>query len=233
MLSTTRAIVLRTVKHSDSAVVAHVYTEQFGRRSCMVRAGGKNRARQAALLPLSRVELVVSEVGDGGLLSAREIRIDRPYLQLHTDPLRGAIALFVQEVFYRTLRADAPDPELFAFVEHALEEVDTTASLALLPQRVLIGLAHQLGFLPASPQAPFSGFDLREGAFFPGPAMHEQCMEPEETKALVALLEDSAPPSVSASVRRSLLERLLLFFRLHVEGFGEPRSVAVLHHVLH
>lgn len=233
MLTTTRAIVLRTVKHSDSAVVAHVFTEQFGKRSCMVRAGGKNRSRQAALLPLSRVELVVAEVGDGGLLNAREVRIEKPYQHLHTDPLRGALALFVQEVFYRTLRADTPDPELFAFVERTLEEVDTSASTALLPQRMLIGLAHELGFLPEVPQGPYSGFDMREGAFFNGPAMHEFCMGPEETVALVALLEGSTPPAVPAALRRSLLEHVLMFFRLHVEGFGELRSVAVLHQVLH
>lgn len=234
MLSTTRAVILRTVKHSDHGVVAHVYTELFGKRSCMVRAGGRNRDRQAALLPLSRVELVVVDPGEGDLLSVREMRIDRPYQRLHTEPLRGALALFTQEVLYRALRADTADDELFAFVQDALEELDSGEGTALFPHHLLIGLAHQLGFLPQIPSDRPDGFDMRDGCYFKGAPAHDLCMDADQTTAMISLMSEgdgATPPS--STLRRTLLERMLLFYRLHIEGFGELRSLPVLQQVLH
>ena len=60
MLQTTRAIVLRTIRHGDRGVVLKAFTEASGLRGYMVRTGGKGPSRMAALQPLARVELVVT-----------------------------------------------------------------------------------------------------------------------------------------------------------------------------
>jgi hypothetical protein len=39
-------------------------------------------------------------------------------------------------------------------------------------------------------------------------------------------------PVIPASQRRELLDHLLLYFRMHLEGLGELKSPAILHQVL-
>lgn len=238
-LQTTRAVVLRAIKHADKSSVIRVYTERFGLRAYMVRTGTKGASQRAALLPLSRLELVVPEAGGHDLRTVRDIRIDRPFTRLQQEPVRGVLMLFAQEVFNRTLREESADQGLFGFVERTLEALDTGGDLAHQPLFLLVGLCKHLGFSPEVPVAGETRFDLREGYFFPGEAPHELCMAPDQAFLFARILACSegqegglAPLTSTAETRRRLLDDLLIYYRLHVEGFGELRSLDVLRSVL-
>lgn len=239
MLQTTKAVVLRVVKYADKSVVLRAYTEQFGLRSYMVRTGAKGASMFAALQPLSRVELVAPEAGERDMRTVRDLRIHRPYTRVQQEPLRGVLLLFAQEVFDRTLREESADAQLYGFVQEALESMDTGMDMAHQPLLLLVGLSRQLGFFPEAPEADEQRFDLREGYFFQGDAPHEFCMEPAQAAlfaeliAQVEMREGAVVPfKASTEVRRRLMDDLLIYFRLHVEGFGELRSLEVLRAVL-
>ena len=235
MLHTTRAIVLRTFKHGDRTTVLKAYTEAFGARSYMVRIASKSGSRNAALQPLGRLELVVTETSERDMHAVRELRVEHPYTRLHIDHARGALALFAQEVCYRTLREETADPALFSFIQAALEAMDTGDDIAHFPLILLTQLTKHLGFFPEPPTIGEDRFDLREGCFFSGTVHHEHCMEPALSKAFASLLTvDFAHGSASipSTTRRELLDQLLVYFRLHVDGFGELRSPEMLHQVL-
>ena len=236
MVYTTRAIVLKTFKHGDRTVVLKAFTELHGLRSFLVRAGGKSGVSGAALQALNRVELVVSEHAERDLHAVRELRVDRPYQQVPYDALRGTLALFVQEVLYKVLRGEAADAELFHFLDDALEAMDTGPEVRNFPLVFLLRLSGQLGFLPAPPAVGEDRFDLKEGEFIQGTAPHGHTMGPPLSGYLAQLLtEELGTPSgtpIPTAHRRALLDHLLLYYRMHVEGLGELRSPAVLHQVL-
>ncbi|MBL0045948.1 MAG: DNA repair protein RecO [Flavobacteriales bacterium] len=237
MLHTTRAVVLRTVKHTDRSTVVKACTELFGTRSYLVRTGQKGGSKNSALQPLSRVEMVVSESQERDMHSVRELRVERPYTQLSSDPIRGMLALFAQEVLYRTLREETGDLALFSFVQEALEAMDTGDDVPYFPLKLLVQLMQHLGISPASPLPGESRFDMREGYFFAGVPPHELCMAPPQSALFAALIhadwnEITTSKLEPALVRRALLDDLLIYYRLHVEGFGELRSPAVLHALL-
>lgn len=237
MLHTTRAVVLRTVKYTDKSTVLKACTEMFGTRSYLVRTGQKGGSKNAALQPLSRVEMVVSESHERDMHSVRELRVERPYMQLSSDPMRGMLALFAQEVLYRTLREETGDLALFFFVQEALEAMDTGEDVPSFPLKLLVQLMQHLGISPGSPLPTELRFDMREGCFFAGMPPHELCMAPPQSALFAALLNADWNDTVAskrepASVRRALLDDLLIYYRLHVEGFGELRSPAVLHALL-
>ena len=236
MLHTTRAIVLRTFKHGDSAIILKAYTEAFGARSYIVRISKRSSAKPAHLQPLDRLELVVSESGEREMHTVREVRMERAYVGIAGDPVRGLLLLFAQEVFYRTLKEESPDESLFHFVQEILEEIDSGENLGMLPLLLLLRLAGHLGFLPEPPGPGEELFDLREGHFFSGVPGHGFYMDRNSSLALAELLK--AGPSgthipLASELRKSLLEQLLDYFRLHVEGFGQLRSPAILHALLH
>lgn len=235
MLQTTRAIVLKTIRHGDHTVVLKAWTGRFGKRSYLVRTG-KRGAAISALQPLSRIELVVDEHAERDLHAVREVRVERPYIRLPFDPVRGALALFVQEVLYKVLKEESPDPGLNTFIDRALEAIDTVEDLAHFPLVFLLQLSGHLGFFPEPPQGGEEYFDLQEGHFIPHAHPHGHTLGPPLSQAFIRLLDtdlDHMPQfGIPGPQRRDLLDHLLLYFRLHLEGIGEMRSPVVLHEAI-
>lgn len=233
MLSTVRAIVLKTFRYGDRSLVLKAYTGHAGLRTYIVRPG---KGGSAMLQALNRIELVVDENQQRDIHHAREFRVHAPYGRIGVEPMRSIVALFVQEVLYRVLREEAADPALFGFLEDALERLDSAGGVRYFPAIFLVRLSEHLGFLPVAPEEGEDRFDLREGHFVRGAAQHGSTMAPLPSAALAALLPlqlgGSPDPEVPAAVRRELLDHLLLYYRIHLEGVGELRSPAVLHQVL-
>ncbi|MDQ3101277.1 MAG: DNA repair protein RecO [Bacteroidota bacterium] len=236
MLHTTRAIVLRTIRHGDSSVILKAFTQRSGLRSFVVRTGAKKGIRMAMLEPLNRLEMVVTENAERDLNNVREIRVLRPYTRIPYDPIRGTVALFIQEVLYKVLREESADDDLYLFVEEALEVMDQQEDIRHFPIQFLLQLSGHLGFLPEPPAQSEDRFDLKEGYFMTGDAPHGHTMGPPLSFALARLLtvDRFSPPPIPLPLeqRRQLLDHLLLYYRLHIEGLGELRSPAVLHQVL-
>lgn len=236
MLITTTAIVLKVIRHGDSKVVLKAWTTHAGLRSYVVRAGGKRGNGMAALQALNRLELVVQEHADRDLHFVRELRLAKPYTNIPVDPIRGSVALFIQELLYKVLRQESADEGLNEFLEHALETLDTTPDIRHYPLLFLIQFSGHLGFFPERPAQGEDRFDLREGHFVKGVAEHAHTLSPTLSAALAGLLDvqlaQVPQPPLPAATRRELLDHLLLYFRMHLEGLGELRSPAVLHQVL-
>jgi len=234
---TTRAIVLRTIRHGDKGVVLKAFTESFGLRGYMVRTGAKGPARMAQLQPLARVELVVTEREDRDLHQLREVRLERPYINLPTDPVRGAVALFVQELLVRVLREESADPALFAHLLSLLEMLDTVQDLSHFPLHLLVALMGPLGIAPEPPEDGEDHFDLREGRFVHAREAYGHVVGPAQAMPLAELLREGAfpvgnGPRMTGALRRALFDQLVLYYRMHLEGLGELRSPVVLHQVL-
>ncbi|MBK8225761.1 MAG: recombination protein O N-terminal domain-containing protein [Flavobacteriales bacterium] len=234
MLITAEAIVLRAIAHGDRSVVLKAWTRHAGARSYLVRLGAKGQ--QAALQPLSRIEVIADERPDRELHSARSVRVTRPFLRIAFDPVRGAVALFAQELFYRVLRAESADEELHEAVEEIIEAIDSQGDPRWLPHQALMRLSGPLGFRPELPDAGLDHFDLQEGRFVPAGARHGHLLAPPLSTALSELIRtelNAAPAIVATSAQRNeLLDHLLLYYRLHLEAMGAMRSPAVLRAVL-
>jgi DNA repair protein RecO (recombination protein O) len=182
------------------------------------------------------VELVVTESADRELHHLREVRVERPYLNLSNDVMRGTVALFVQELLVRVLREESADTALFDFLQQALEALDTTPDIAHYPLVLLVELSRHMGIDPEAPVGGEDHFDLREGRFVPASQAHGHVIGPPHSHALAALLRSDLASMgalrIPGPVRRELLDQLLLYYRMHLEGLGELRSPSVLHQVL-
>jgi hypothetical protein len=61
-------------------------------------------------------------------------------------------------------------------------------------------------------------------------------MDPCIASAFASLLHSELHGSempLDAAVRRDLLDQVLIYYRMHIEGFGQLRSLDVLHALLH
>lgn len=239
MISKTRGIVFKTIKYSDNSLIAKIYTENLGLRSYMIRGvnGKKSSSKKSAFQSLSILDMVVYEKEKGGLQNIREIESIYPYKSWPFDIRKSCIALFLNEVMYRSIHNEEPDEALFQFLLQSLITLDEAEiSVENYHLQFLAGLSRYLGFAPRnnfSSQNHF--FDMQEGLFISEKPLHSNYLEPALSLKLFHLITDPEQIrqlTINAASRNELLLKLIDYYRLHIPGFGEMKSHLVLKDVL-
>ena len=139
MLHTTDAIVLSLQPHSDKAHVLHAYTRDGGRVNYRVYGIGRKNAA-GVYNPLSLIQITADDY------SIRSAQLNYVSTTTTTNPHKQAIALFLGEVLYHTLRHPMPDEPMFEFIAEAVKALDTTSEPQNFHLQFLIGFAEKLGF---------------------------------------------------------------------------------------
>ncbi|HZK06874.1 MAG TPA: DNA repair protein RecO [Bacteroidales bacterium] len=237
MLHRTRAIVLKTIKYSETSVIAHMFTEAFGLRSYIIKGvfGKKKNGTRTLLQSLSLLDLVVYEKPRAGLQNIKEISIAQPYTNISFDVHKGAILMFLNEIIYKSIGEQEPDEDMFRFIYNQLVTLDeTTSGIADFHLTFIIRFTKYLGFLPRNTYSDRNTyFDMQEGEFVSLPPLHTNFMNPYYSRQLNMLLQESSQKIFeNASMRNALLEKIIIYYSLHVPAFGEVKSLPVLHQLL-
>jgi DNA repair protein RecO (recombination protein O) len=240
MLIKTRGIILRTIKYRESSLILEVYTELKGLRKYIISGVRSRRAKtQAGLLQImSLVELVAYEREDRDLTRIKEVRPAEIYQRIPFDFRRGSLGLFLAEVARKTIREREENTPLFRFLYATFLFLDrTTDPIGNLHLHYLLELSTFLGFLPAGDYSPGTPlFDLREGEFTGGLPDHKYYLEEARAAQLQELLgvsrADVHRVALSRDDRRALLDALIIYYRLHLEGLKEIHSHEVLRQVM-
>lgn len=239
MLVKTQAIIFRAYKYGETSLIVEAYTEQMGLRKYIVSGVRKANAKVGASLlqPMSQVQLVAYERADRDLHRIKEIRAAYHFQQLPFDVRKGTVGLFMVEVARKAIREEEQNLTLFQFLQLAFQWLDATPhSFANLHLTFLLELAEHLGFAPAEgygTETPI--FDLLAGDFVGDLPDHPNYLTDQEAQALAKLLAYSMHTShelaFNRSVRQRLLDNLVLFFQIHLEGIGEIHTHQILRDV--
>lgn len=232
----TTGIVLHSVKYSDSANIITMYTRQFGRVAYMVYGVNKKKSvcRAALLQPLSLVEIDVFHVPNKEIQRIKEIRIAYPFAGIPYDAFKNAIALFVSEVLFRTLRQTECDESLFQFLENSIQQLDCcTNGVSNFHLVFMLNLTLYLGFEPnRDSNSALHYFDLLNGAFLSEKPLHIHYLKPDVSVDIAALMQTDYTNmhhlNFTRKRRTEILETLVEYFRLHVPDFYGLHSLAVM-----
>lgn len=232
----TRGLVFHRLRYSDNSLIVRIYTEKLGLRSYLVRnVRSKKGGHTAALFSsLAMLELVVYEREGKDLQHLREVRLEKPYLNIPFDESRHAIHLFINEILYRCIREEEPNPLLFSFLHQQMELLDDPeVSASNFHLAFLIQLSSFLGFGPVNNHdASHPYFNIRDGKFAYGPAGAQDHLDPGLSQWMARLMAQGADiQNPGRGTRAALLGKLLDYYRFHLEGMGEVRSLQVLEQV--
>lgn len=242
MLLKTRGIVFRTVKYGETSVIADIFTEEKGLHTFIAGSVRTAKARMPYSLfqPMTAVDMVSYFREDAGALNRlKELRAAEVWSHIPFDIRHGAVALFMAEICRKSIQEAEENRELFDFLLGNLRWLDTTPHpIANLHLHFLLALSGFLGFQPQTdfPENTELFFDLKEGTFHPVPPLQPLYLEPEQTAQLIALLhtplERCHEVILNRAERKSLLQKLLQFYQLHVPGFSEINTPEVLEMVM-
>ncbi|HMO31596.1 MAG TPA: DNA repair protein RecO [Lacibacter sp.] len=243
-LHKTKGLVLRAVKYGETSLIVSVYTELFGLQSYLVQgvrlATKKSPARANLFQPGSLLDLVVYHNELRQLQRIREFRWAVLYRDLFSDVVKNSVLLFILELVQKSIRQPECNPDLFAFLEDALLELDQApaAVTANFPLYFLLHFCAFSGFQLSDPREEDAVIlDLREGCFTRQYPQHGNYVDGTVAQSIRELLKVMQPHELTEIPlqqlqRRRLLETLELYYALHLPEFGKMKTLPVLQEVL-
>jgi DNA repair protein RecO (recombination protein O) len=239
MLHKTQGIVLNHLKYGDTSLISTIYTSTHGRKTFLIQGVYKRKSRFHASFfqPLTLLDLEIYVQPRRELQRIREISIDHPFQHIPFDTTKSAIALFLSEILYKTLKEEEPNPSLFDYLYHALQFFDVnTIGSSNFHLVFLINLSRFLGFYPINNFSETNClFDSLNGRFFPYLTTQQSESERKTSFWMHQLLnttfENLDSLSMNHQIRNDLLRLLIEFYSLHLGGLGAIKSHSVLQNV--
>jgi DNA repair protein RecO (recombination protein O) len=240
MLHKTRGIVFKATDYGESSVIGQIFTEKFGLQSYIINGAKKPKAKigRNMLQPLHLLDLVVYHKNTGSVQRIAELK-NSPVLQtIPYDVIKSCLAMFLNEVLYKAIKQQSADENLFDFVFSSIEWLDhQTDNVANFHLLFLVQLTRYLGFYPDKFLAGNADyFDMKNGTFSKYKPDSVLYLSPPHTQNFSLLLqwsfENMQQLKFSNDERRYLIQKLLEYYALHIEGFGNIRSADVLEEVL-
>lgn len=235
-MQTTRGIVLRTVRYSDSRIIVTLFTEHYGMLSAGVRLarGGRSGGRSALWQILNVVEMSVDYRPSNDLQKVSEASISTPWMELPYHPLKASISIFLGDFLFHSLRGEGENRPLFAFLYNSLRWLDETdgvvANFHLL---LMVRMTRFLGIWPGMEcYGRNMVYDMKNACFSDTLPVHGQYLEPGDARWIPLLLNMDYSQmhrlKMSRNERWHMLDVLLRYYRLHVPSFGELQSLDIL-----
>lgn len=237
MQVTTRAIVLSSLKYGDTSLIVKAFTLSDGLKSYLLKgvlASRKGKLKTAYFQPLTQLEIVANHKNKGTLESIREARVAYHYQSLHSDISKNAITLFLAEMLANSIQEEERNEGLFYFMESALQWLDTHTEINNFHMYFLIDLTKYLGFYPDTTSMQGMYFDLVEAEFTDTLTLNPNLAGENLVlfKRLLGINFDAIQSiKMKKANRQQLLQSLVLYFELHLQGFRKPRSLAILNEV--
>jgi len=241
MIRKTRGIILHTTRYGESSLVVHCYTEQFGRQTFMAKGVRKSRRNNRSNLfqPLFILDFEIYYKESRNMHLVKEVSRAFPINSIPYDITKSTQAIFMAEVLYRVVREEEPNPMLAHFLINSINYLDALENpMPDFHIIFLFQLSRHLGFFPQNNfDLIHPYFDLVSGRFKSAFMDSEKQLD-EETSALWSCYlgldyQEAIHTQYSSEQRKKVLDQVVKYYRNHVEGLGEIRSLDVLHTVFH
>ncbi|NCD68713.1 DNA repair protein RecO [Mucilaginibacter agri] len=240
MLHKTLGIVFKVTDYQESSVIVQVFTEKFGMQSYIINGVKKPKAKisRNILQPLHLLDMVVYHKGYDTVQRIKELKSAVVLQTIPYDVVKSSIVIFLNEVLYKSVKMQSPDEQLFEYIFHSIEWLDNRqGNLVNFHLVFLVGLTRYLGFYPDdSNTAGCDYFDMKDGVFTRYKPDGVQYLSPPHTQNFNALLkfnyDDMHQLKLNNDERRYLIGKLMDYYALHIEGFGNIRSNEILEEVL-
>lgn len=222
MLKKTKGLVINYLKYKESSIIVKVFTRDLGMKSYIVNSVRSAKSKMGFYQPLTLLDLVVYDKEKSSLNRISEVKLSYAFQRIPFDFHRSGIAMFIGEVLGKSIYENYNNENLYDFLEEAiiyLDQQDT--NIQLYPISFLLETSKFLGFGTSDSEELFEQlFGL----------VHDDDFAREEKEYLNKLMDTSfgSQIKIPAVYRRKILDDLLKFYQLHLDGFNELKSVKVL-----
>lgn len=240
MLIKTRGIIFRTVKYSETSIIADIFTEEKGLRAYIISGvrSKKARIKASVLQVMTLVDMVAYHRDDKNMTRIKEIKVAHVFQSIPFDIIKGAVGLFMIELARKTIQESEENKPLFDFLFGSFQQLDATQhSISNFHISFMLELTAFLGFLPGGEYSNTNRiFDLSEGMFTTLHTEGHQSLDEGQSILLDHFLKtpmiQSHTIKLNRTERKAFLKEMINFYRLHVENFDTLNAYKILEEVL-
>lgn len=230
------AISLYTIKYSDKNSIVHLFTRRLGRVAMLLPQGmtAAARRRNALFMPLSVLDIEAVRTVGSDLLRLKEVNAINVGHELHLNPMKNAIALFLSELLGRVVIDREDSAELFDFATHAAQLLEyQQRGLGNFHICFMMKLAILLGIYPdLGGYSDGYGFDMQEAQFALYDRVRPLMLGAAEARAIYNMSRMTFANmhlfKYNRIQRGEVLDKMLQYYKLHGALSGELKSPEVL-----
>lgn len=230
----TEGIVLNSIKYGDNSIIVNILTQLLGRQAYMIKVNGKNRRSILPLMqPLSIVDFEAVQNNKATIHRLAEVHIGTPLSNLHFDPIKRSIALFITELLQKSVRNDIVDDNFYLFARNSVLALDEgMGGVHNFHLYFMWKLMRLLGFEP-DVSCPAQGlFDMVDGCFVNRLPIHKHILSGTDVDLWLTLsqltLENIATIQLNRHQRQRMITLMEQFYSLHIPSFVGLNSASVL-----
>lgn len=234
MIIRTPAIVLSSLKYSESDLIARLYTRELGTQTYMlkgIRKSRKGKLRVSFFQPLTQLEIETQHKGKGTLEYIKEANLIYTYTSIPSDIAKSSVALFFGEVLSQLLTEQQPDEQLFHYLSNVFSYLDQTDHVANFTVKTLLDISELMGFGMDKSTMEYPYLNMLYGTFDNNGMLPHHLSEVESSllKAFVGTNFDNLHViKINREQRGILLNLVLDYFKIHLHTFKKPASLAIL-----
>lgn len=234
-------IIFRRLKYSETSLIVDIYTREKGLRSFIISGVRKSKAKisNALLDHMNLVQIIAYDKSDDKLARVKEIHLKTPYHDINRNIIKSSLGIFLLEITRECIKEKEANAELHDFIRDWYLYLDQAShQLSCFHLMYLLELSRFLGFAPMSnfDDQMRSQFDLMDGTFVSKLSLSKYLLPTDRSIFIRQLLDSNKSQlefiRIPKAVRNVLLFDIIKFYRLHIENFKEPKSLAVIQTVL-
>jgi len=239
MLFKSKGIIFKTTKYSESSIILDIYTEEKGFRSFIISGVRKSGSKsQSGIYQVMNIIDVVAYDKSNSLNRIKEAKLAYAFQQIPFDVIRSSIGLFMIDLCRNVIKEKYENKELFTFILDWIQYLDTTdQALNNLHLLFALRLADQIGFeFQDNYSEKECYFNMKNGNYGSTYIPDQYHFDEELSLLLHQLIGYDRTTingwEINSNQRRSLLNHLITFFKYHVDGFKDLRSLEIFRTVL-
>jgi DNA repair protein RecO (recombination protein O) len=237
MIISTSAIILSKVRYKDNDLIVKCLTRDLGVVSYMIKnisTSKKSKNKFAFFQLLNILDLESNYNPNRHIQYIKDLKVSYNFTSLHTNIYKSSVVMFLSEILSNIIHIETKDMDLFDFIEKSLIWYDKSEDSSTFYLIFLMKITHYLGFYPDCTNMNYNYFNLEEGLF--ETSKNSQYLIQGSSlvlfKTILGIKFDSNKlPFIDKINKKDILKNILIYFKLHVDGFKDPKSLKVLNQI--
>ena len=237
MLISSPGIILSKVRYQDNDLIVKCLTRDLGVVSYMIKnisMSKKSKNKFAFFQLLNILDLETNYNPNRSIQYIKDLKVKYNFTSLHTNIYKSSVVMFLSEILSNIIHIETKDMELFDFIEKSLIWYDKSEDSSTFYLIFLMKMTHYLGFYPDCTNMSYNYFNLEEG-LFESSKNSQYVIEGSSLvlfKTILGIKFDSNKlPFIDKTNKKDILKNILIYFKLHVDGFKDPKSLKVLNQI--
>jgi DNA repair protein RecO (recombination protein O) len=231
MIITTKGFVLHCVSYSESSIIAHIYTKEYGIGSYIMNSVRGKRSKMAYFQPFSHIQFSAYKKQSNGISRIKEIEFAELYLDINSNIYKANITHFLGDFLHKIIHSQEAHEQLYTYIHTNIAELNSTQEY--VGDFHIKFLLRLMPFFGIQPQAIANQnnvfFDMQAGCFVQ--IQNEHCVNREKSfymQVALQAIEKNMSISLQKKERFALLELILEYYRIHVHACKPFQSLQIL-----